>query len=130
LVAPGTAIGEVTAPSAGGGAVSRAFFSGPSVVAIFSTECASCLERLPEFTAYLAQSRPERVLAVIAGDPDEARHFTRELETATVVVEPMGGPVSRALRVSQFPSFYLVDGDGVIVSAETSPSRLPAASRR
>ncbi|MEQ4720213.1 TlpA disulfide reductase family protein [Nonomuraea sp. B19D2] len=130
LVRPGTTLGDFSATAVGGETVSRAFFSGPSVVAVFSTECASCHERLPEFTAYLADTRPQRVLAVVTGDPDEARRFTRELTSATVVLEPMGGPVSRALQVSQFPSFYLVDGDAVIVAADTAPGRLPAATRR
>lgn len=129
-VLPGTAIGEFSATALDGGSVSRAFFSGTSVVAVFSTECASCHERLPEFTAYLADARPERVLAVVAGDPGEAGQFTDVLGTATVVVEPMGGPVSRALQVSQFPSFLLVDGDGVVVAADTAPGRLPTATRR
>ncbi|MGW6501124.1 TlpA family protein disulfide reductase [Nonomuraea angiospora] len=130
MVQPGTTIGEFSATALGGETVSRAFFSGPSVVAVFSTECASCHERLPEFASYLADTRPERVLAVVAGDPDAARLFTGELTSATVVVEPMGGPVSRALRVSRFPSFYLVDGDAVVVAADTAPARLPAATRR
>lgn len=130
MVQPGTSIGDFSATAVDGQAVSRAFFSGPSVVAVFSTDCASCHERLPEFTSYLADTRPERVLAVVAGDPDEARQFTRELPSATVVLEPMGGPVSRALQVAQFPSFYLVDGDAVIVAADTAPSRLPAVTRR
>ncbi|MFF0865598.1 TlpA family protein disulfide reductase [Nonomuraea sp. NPDC003560] len=129
-VQPGTTIGEFSATTADGGTVSRAFFSGISVVAVFSTECASCHELLPEFTSYLADTRPERVLAVVTGDPDEARRFTRELTSATVVVEPMGGPVSRALQVSQFPSFFLVDGDAVVVAADTAPGRLPAVTRR
>ncbi|MFI7125156.1 TlpA disulfide reductase family protein [Nonomuraea sp. NPDC050153] len=130
LVRPGTTLGDFSATAVDGETVSRAFFSGPSVVAVFSTECASCHERLPEFTSYLADTRPERVLAVVTGDPDEARRFTGELTAATVVVEPMGGPVSRALQVSQFPSFYLVDGDAVVVAADTAPGRLPAATRR
>ncbi|MBE1591596.1 TlpA family protein disulfide reductase [Nonomuraea angiospora] len=130
MVQPGTTLGEFSATALSGETVSRAFFSGPSVVAVFSTECASCHERLPEFASYLADTRPQRVLAVVAGDPDAARSFTGELTSATVVVEPMGGPVGRALRVSRFPSFYLVDGDGVVVAADTAPGRLPAATRR
>ncbi|SEL43193.1 TlpA disulfide reductase family protein [Nonomuraea pusilla] len=129
LVQPGTRLGDFSATAVEGETVSRAFFSGPSVVAVFSTECASCHERLPEFTSYLAETRPERVLAVVTGDPGEAGRFTRELTAATVVLEPMGGPVSRALQVSQFPSFYLVDGDGVVVAADTAPGRLPAPTR-
>ncbi|MFG6192297.1 TlpA family protein disulfide reductase [Nonomuraea sp. JJY05] len=130
MVQPGTTLGDFSATALSGETVSRAFFSGPSVVAVFSTECASCHERLPEFASYLADTRPERVLAVVAGDPDGARLFTGELTSATVVVEPMGGPVSRALQVSRFPSFYLVDGDAVVVAADTAPGRLPAATRR
>ncbi|WP_431927343.1 TlpA family protein disulfide reductase [Nonomuraea jabiensis] len=130
MVQPGTTLGEFSATALGGETVSRAFFSGPSVVAVFSTECSSCHERLPEFTSYLADTRPERVLVVVTGDPDGARQFTGELTSATVVVEPMGGPVSRALQVSRFPSFYLVDGDAVVVAADTAPGRLPASTRR
>ncbi|WP_214319900.1 TlpA family protein disulfide reductase [Nonomuraea sediminis] len=130
LVQPGTTLGDFSATTVDGETVSRAFFSGPSVVAVFSTECASCHERLPEFTSYLADARPERVLAVVTGDAEEARRFTSELTSATVVVEPMGGPVSRALQVSRFPSFYLVDGDAVVMAADTAPGSLPAVSLR
>ncbi|MFG1999179.1 TlpA family protein disulfide reductase [Spirillospora sp. NPDC048911] len=130
MVAPGTPLAEFEATTLGGSPVSRASFTGQTVVGVFSTECESCHERVPEFAAYLKGAAPEKAFALVTGDAERVATFAEQLEpVATVVVESMGGPLGRALQISQFPSFYLIDGDAVIVAADTDPGRLPVVAR-
>ncbi|MFI0451630.1 TlpA family protein disulfide reductase [Actinomadura sp. 6N118] len=130
MVAPGTPLAEFEATALGGAPVSRDSFTGQTLVGVFSTDCASCHERVPEFAAYLKETTPAQAFALVTGDPEQVRTFADQLEpVATVVVESMGGPMGKALQISQFPSFYLIDGDAVIVAAETDPGRLPIVAR-
>ncbi|GAA2573243.1 TlpA disulfide reductase family protein [Actinomadura fulvescens] len=130
MVAPGTPLAAFEATSLDGSPVTRESFSGQTLVGVFSTDCASCHERVPEFAAYLRDTAPERAFALVTGDPEQIGVFAAQLEpVATVVVESLGGPMGKALQISQFPSFYLIDGEAVIVAAETDPGRLPVAAR-
>ncbi|MDP9863716.1 MULTISPECIES: TlpA family protein disulfide reductase [Streptosporangium] len=130
LVASGTALPEFTASASDGTTVSQDFFTGPTLVGMFSTTCAACHERLPEFTAWAGQLGPGRALAVVTGDPEDAGVFTAALApVAPVVVEPPDGPLARAFQVSFFPTFYLVDDRAVITAAADAPDRLPLAAR-
>src|SRR5690349_3316766 len=71
LPAPGTAVPAFSAVAEGGRVVSDAFFTGPTLVGVFSTTCAACHERLPEFVALARDRSAERVLAVVAGEPTD-----------------------------------------------------------
>ncbi|MEO3829998.1 hypothetical protein [Actinomadura sp. B10D3] len=126
----GTTLPEFSASSLDGTAVTRAFFTEPTIVALFSTTCASCRERLPEFTDRIQGLDAGRVLAVIEGEQDDAAPFTAALAPiATVVVEPVKGPVNTAFGHPASPSFYVV-GDGAVVTSSTlSPAGLPVPAR-
>ncbi|MEV4242701.1 hypothetical protein AB0J63_04745 [Streptosporangium canum] len=129
LVASGTALPEFTAAAPDGTRLSRDFFAGPTLVGMFSTTCAACHERLPEFTARAESLGPGRALAVVVGDQEDADAFTPALTpVATVVVEPPDGPLSKAFQVSFFPAFYLVDDRAVITAAALTPDELPLAA--
>ncbi|URM98419.1 redoxin domain-containing protein [Actinomadura madurae] len=130
FTAPGTTLPEFSASSLDGTTVTRAFFTEPTIVGLFSTTCASCQERLPEFTERIQGLDARRVLAVIEGEQDEAEPFTTALApVATVVVEPVKGPVSTAFGHPASPSFYIV-GDGAVVTSSTlSPAGLPVPAR-
>lgn len=130
LARPGTPLGDFEVTAEDGSTVSREDFTGPAVVGVFSTDCASCHERLPEFTTFVETARPQRALALVTGQVSDAAEFVAAMGAAvTVVVEPPGGPFGRALRVSQFPSFYLIGADAVIVAAESTPGLLPVTTR-
>ncbi|WP_433171338.1 TlpA family protein disulfide reductase [Actinoallomurus sp. CA-150999] len=130
LVRPGTPLGDFKVTAEDGSTVSREAFTSPTVVGVFSTDCSSCHERLPEFTAFVETARPQQVLALVTGQASDAAEFTAAMGAAvTVVVEPLGGPFGRALQVSQFPSFYLIGDDAVIVAAESTPGQLPVTAR-
>ncbi|GAA4635244.1 hypothetical protein GCM10023196_079930 [Actinoallomurus vinaceus] len=127
---PGTPLPEFTATALDGTAVTRAFFAGPTIVGLFSTTCASCRERLPEFAERVRPVDAGRVLAVIEGDRDEAEPFVTALSpVATLVVEPVKRPVSGAFGHPAFPSFYVVDEGAVVTASLLSPSELPAPAR-
>lgn len=124
----GTALPEFSASSLDGTALTRAFFSEPTIVGLFSTTCAACRERLPEFADRIRDAG--RVLAVIEGDRDEAEPFIAALSpVATVVVEPVNGPVTTAFGRPASPSFYVVGEDAVVTSSTLSPAGLPIPAR-
>ncbi|WP_433246401.1 TlpA family protein disulfide reductase [Streptosporangium sp. CA-135522] len=130
MIEAGTELPAFDATALDGTGVSKEFFTGPTVVGVFSTSCAACHERMPEFTGYVAGMGTDQVLAVVVQDREGDAGFDAELSAvATVVHEPAGGPVSKALQVSMFPGFYLVDGDGVVVAAVGSPADLPLPAR-
>ncbi|GLW11747.1 hypothetical protein Misp01_68750 [Microtetraspora sp. NBRC 13810] len=128
LVAAGTPLPELTATATDGTTVSRDFFTGPTLVGVFSTSCTACLERLPEFTTRARSLGPGRALAVVVDDQGDAGAFTAALTpVAPLVVEPPDGPLGKAFQVSFFPTFYLVDG-AVINAAALTPDDLPLAA--
>lgn len=127
--AAGTKLGDFASVSADGVPVSADFFTGPTVVGVFSTNCSACHERLPEFTDFLDRNEPEHAIALVVGEEAEAREFAGALpEALPVVIEDPRGQLARALRVPAFPSFYLVDQNASIVGAAGTPDALPQVS--
>ncbi|GGV00800.1 hypothetical protein GCM10010182_17680 [Actinomadura cremea] len=123
---PGTALPEFTATGLDGTAVTRAYFTEPTIVGLLSTTCASCRERLPEFADRVRGLDARRVLAVVEGDRADAEPFVAALSPlATVVVEPPNGPVSTAFGRPAYPSFYVVGADAVVTASTLAPSGLP-----
>ncbi|GAA1795778.1 TlpA family protein disulfide reductase [Actinomadura chokoriensis] len=126
----GTALPEFTASTLDGTTVTRAFFTGPTIVGLFSTTCAGCRETLPDFTDQIRGSDSRHVLAVIEGEQAEAEPFITALSPlATVVVEPVSGPVNTAFGHPATPSFYVVDEDAVVTSSTLTPAGLPVPAR-
>jgi peroxiredoxin len=112
-----------------GGQISGELLAGePAVIAFFSTTCRFCLEKVPDFRAYvsgLADAR--RPIAVVNDDAERATELVAALSLfATVVVEPMDGPIATAFMVTGFPTFYLLDGAGRVQAGGLSVARLPA----
>jgi hypothetical protein len=61
----------------------------------------------------------------VRGDETEAADLLAALgDAATVILEPEGGPVGEAFSVETYPSMYMVNESGVIVSAAHVASRL------
>lgn len=127
---PGTSLPEFSAPGLDGTAVTRAFFTEPTIVGLFSTTCPACRERLPEFTERVRGLDARRVLAVVEGERDDAEPFTAALApVATVVVEPVKGPVNTAFGHPASPSFYVVGQDAVVTSSTLTPAGLSLPAR-
>lgn len=126
----GTALPEFTASTLDGTTLTRAFFTGPTIVGLFSTTCAGCREALPDFTDQIRGSDSRHVLAVIEGEQAEAEPFITALSPlATVVIEHANGPVNTAFGHPATPSFYVVGEDAVVTSATLTPAGLPVPAR-
>ncbi len=114
----GTKVPEFTAVTVTGESRSLADLAGSrSLVGFFSPGCPPCHDQLPEFTKF-AKTIPGgagQVLAVVSGAEKPATAFAAGLdEEASVVIEPLKGPVAAAFSVPGMPSFYLVGADGRI----------------
>ncbi|MEV4641155.1 TlpA disulfide reductase family protein [Actinoplanes sp. NPDC049548] len=98
--------------------VSRDDLSGRTLVGFFSPGCSSCLERLPDFVAVSAAFGPERSWAVVLGDVEQAGEYLPSLEpVARVVLQDPDGPLMSAFSVSAFPTFFVVDAGGRVLSS-------------
>jgi peroxiredoxin len=132
----GSRVPEFTAATVSEGRVSLSDLTGASsMIAFFSVGCPPCRVQLPEFTRY-ARSFPggaTQVLAVVfspEGEGDEkADDYVRELAgVATVVVEPMGGPTTQAFSVSGYPTIYVLDERGRVVTSGMAVRQVAAAA--
>ncbi|MER5783999.1 TlpA disulfide reductase family protein [Streptomyces mobaraensis] len=113
--AVGAEIGEFSATTVDGVTVSRAHLKGETLVAFFAHDCSPCHRELPNFVEY-AGTHPggrERVLAVVAGNAEEAADFLTALgPVAEVVLSERDGQLTRAFGVEAFPTLLkVVPGD-------------------
>jgi thiol-disulfide isomerase/thioredoxin len=101
-----------------------------SIVAFLATGCQACRTQLPELTGY-ARRTPggaAQVLAVVCGDENAAVDLVHELDgAASVVLEPLDGPLQAAFSVSRYPVFYLLDDNGRVVAAGPRLRQLASA---
>ncbi|MFI6600570.1 TlpA family protein disulfide reductase [Nonomuraea sp. NPDC050536] len=115
----GAPAGAFAATTIDGEPVTLGTFGERPLVGFFSPRCTPCKEQLPTFVKYAA-ARPggrDTVLAVIVGTEEEAQETAELLRpVATVVVEPDAGPLQRALGVTGFPAFLLIEGETVAAS--------------
>jgi AhpC/TSA family len=98
-----------------------------SLVGIFSSACKPCRDHMPGFVAAARQlpSGSSGAVAVVRGDEADAADLLEALgDSATVILEPEGGPVGEAFSVETYPSMYMLDESGLIVSAAHVASRL------
>ncbi|GAA4198709.1 TlpA family protein disulfide reductase [Microbispora amethystogenes] len=125
VMAPaGSAVGPFTAVTTDGETVSDATLpETPTLVGVFSPGCPACAERLPSFVDAAKNhggGRPA-VLAVLAGrEEDVAAERTALEPVARVVIESGGGDLTRALSVSGFPAFALVDASRRVLASGTA----------
>jgi len=127
--APGLAVGERPANFV---AVSTAgqTISGPSglrMAAFFSSSCSVCPGKVAPFLNYVATAgfSPDGVLAVVATETEASDYVADLSGAASVCVEPQGGSVGNAFQLKGFPSFFLLNADGVIVASAFDPDSLP-----
>jgi thiol-disulfide isomerase/thioredoxin len=124
----GDTVGPFTAATTAGEAVSRDDLGDVTLVGFFSSSCAPCRERIPEFVRYAAGFGAP-VLSVVSDDGDGVDEAVARLEPAgRVVVEPAGAPgaLSRAFGVAGYPALGVVGREGEILVSGTVIGDLPA----
>ena len=131
VMAPaGSAVGPFTAVTTDGETVSDDTLSETTtLVGVFSPGCPACAERMPSFVEAAKNRAGGRssVLAVLAGREEDVAAERAALEPiARVVIEQSGTGVTRALSVSGFPAFALVDASRTILASGTSMDGLGA----
>lgn len=104
--------------------------SGPAglrAVAFFSSSCSVCPGKVAPFLRWVraARLRPDGVLAVVATESGGADYIAELSGAASVCLEPQGGSVGNAFQLKGFPSFFLLNADGVIVTSAFDPDLLP-----
>ncbi|MFG1943267.1 TlpA disulfide reductase family protein [Nonomuraea sp. NPDC048826] len=126
----GKPVGDFAATTTDGEPVSRALLSGETVVAFFSPTCGPCKEKAPVFADLVRAHALDRqqVLAVVAGDggEEESARMAGLLEPSARVVMDRGGEdsVAGAFQISAFPTFCLVDAEGVVRVVDSDADRL------
>ena len=101
---------------------------GHRLVAFFSPSCEACKVKLPDFVEQAAgyPGGSSRVLAVVTGDEPGVADFTSALsQVARVVVGPHAQTVHDAFQVKGFPSWCILDDDGVVRHSGVGIDRLP-----
>ncbi|MEV0597251.1 TlpA family protein disulfide reductase [Nonomuraea cavernae] len=125
----GGAVGDFTAVTVDGDPLTRAHLTGRTAVGFFSTTCAPCLERLPEFVDYaraFSGGRDQVLVVVVTRQPEEAQDFVGQARSvARVVVERYEGPIATAFAVTAFPTLAVVD-EGTTVAGGTTLEDLTA----
>ncbi|MDF5757518.1 TlpA disulfide reductase family protein [Spongiactinospora sp. TRM90649] len=133
LPRPGSTVSEFEAVTTAGQTITRDFFTGPTVVAVFTNHCETCRERLPSFVEYAKNTHGSGVLVLLQAEEghETTDAMLAELEAVgPVVLEITQGSLGRALNVSIFPAFCLIDAGGVIRAAEIALDDLPLAAAR
>ena len=91
-------------------------FSGESVVLIFSsTTCSACQDIYPSLKEF-NERHPELAFLVISKGSDEENQNLAKQQGFAFPVLGLQDDVAKAYQVSAIPFFYLIDGEGVIVS--------------
>ncbi|WP_203988832.1 TlpA family protein disulfide reductase [Virgisporangium aurantiacum] len=127
MLAGGT-VGEFSVVAVDGEAVSRRSLGAGTLVSFVSTACPTCVERLPELVRF-AEEHAGPVLCVVVGSGADAAAMTRAFDgIATVVAEPVGGPMAGAFDIQAFPTFGLLDAGGVVRASGFAPSALAAST--
>ncbi|KOX16328.1 redoxin family protein [Nocardiopsis sp. NRRL B-16309] len=125
MLPAGEEVGDFSARTTDGAAVSRGTLGGETLVGVFSPGCSACAEQMPLFTE-LAASFPggrDRVLAVVVGDAEESAEEVAALTpVARVVQEAHGGDASAALGVNGFPALARIDAAGRVLASGYSVS--------
>ncbi|MEU6729831.1 hypothetical protein ABZ917_39530 [Nonomuraea wenchangensis] len=119
--AVGTDIPDFHAVTVDGREVGRNVLGkGEAYVAFFTTGCAPCRERLPEFARF-AEDRPNaRVLAVIAGEPGKAMEMAGSFgDGVMTVVEEGPAALSSTFDVDRYPTILALRDGTIEVNAAT-----------
>ncbi|MDQ0686024.1 MULTISPECIES: redoxin domain-containing protein [Streptomyces] len=130
---PGDGLPDFTATALSGRTLTQDDFrSGELLLGVFSHDCPSCTDALPDFAARADRARAAggRVLALVIGAEAGESSLTARLvgPADEVVPGPEAAPLFGALRVPAFPTI-LSYRDGVVAAPSAADREpVPAAS--
>ncbi|MFC4148792.1 redoxin family protein [Micromonospora mangrovi] len=127
----GAEIGEFSATATDGTEVTDGTLRNGGLVAFLSATCPACAEQLPVFVERLKSSRLKRDETYVFLIGDEAKLETMKAQLtplARVVLQPHGGPVTKAFQVAAFPSFVMLDKGARVAASTVFPDELPIAA--
>ncbi|WP_282701830.1 hypothetical protein [Streptomyces sp. CC219B] len=108
--------------------------SGSWILTFQEVGCKGCKQQLPAFARFLRKSNipRDRVVSVVLGDRKGTEAYESELGGLGRLLPagPSVGAFARALDVSMFPTYLIVDGDGTVAFATHSSSELASAGGR
>lgn len=134
MAAVGTQAADFTATTISSESVSSSDLEDRTLVGFFSPGCGSCTEQMPGFIAY-AEAAPggrRQTIAVIAADEAEAKSvfdLDQLNAVAQVVVEPSGGPLSKAFGVQAYPAMCMLSQDRLITASGSDIAMFATLSR-
>jgi thiol-disulfide isomerase/thioredoxin len=129
ILPTGSRVGDFGVTTADGESVSADGLTGRTLVGFFSPGCPACEKLLPAFVAYAASvpGGRQQVLAVVAGDSDEASAHVEALRgCARVVRAGHDDEVLQAFGVRAFPGVCMVEPDRTVVAAGPDFTGFPA----
>ncbi|MGW3461714.1 hypothetical protein ACWDE9_19885 [Streptomyces olivaceoviridis] len=132
----GEEIGDFNVVAVDGTPLGRDLLQADTLVGFFSPGCPACKEQLPKFAEFARAmpGGPDRVLAVVTGDPQRTTDMVAALSpVARVVREPaQGGAVSSAFQVAAYPSILRAgpndDGVPVVTQVRVDLDRRPTTA--
>lgn len=99
----------------------------PWLLTFVSPECPGCSEQMPRYIRYLRHHDipAERAVSVVVGDDVDAGSLPAELLRSTRVVSASAASaLVMDMRISSWPTYLVVGGDGKVAYATQSVSRL------
>lgn len=108
------------------------FRSGELLLGVFSQDCPSCADSLPDFAARADEVRESggRVVALVMGSDVGESDLTAKLvgPADEVVAEPEASPLFKALRVAGFPTILNYRGGVITAPSPADRDPVPAAT--
>ncbi len=101
----------------GGKVTPESYLGQPLIVYVWATWCPTCRFQSPAIEA-LSKDYPVLSVAVNSGDDESVRKFLDENGYTFATLNDPDGRLQRMLRVSAFPTVFILDGEGKRVMSE------------
>lgn len=103
-----------------GTALTHASLTGkPTLINFFFADCAPCIAEIPALNAFASAQPSVRTLGVTFDEESEARTFVAKRKFDWTIL-PDAKPLIDALGIRSYPSFALVDANGVVRALASS----------
>lgn len=129
-VAIGGTLPAFRLPLLGGGHASPASLQGaPTLVDLFFAQCGACVEELPALNAYKASHPKMHFLAITFDGKKTAADFVAKRHFTWPVAYAGGTYLNKRLKVSSYPTLFLLDGNGHLRAMRTGSPPITTTSK-